>query len=115
MKRISIFGKLRTLSTYIAGNPGTGKSSLIQRMALHDIQKNRGVCVIDPTSDLVNTLIHHIPKHRVKDTIYFDTDNPIPIDFFHYDTPGERRSLVDELVAVFKLEAAPVSEPRLYS
>jgi len=115
--KVNQSGGRRNLSTYIAGNPGTGKTSLIQRMALWDIQHGRGVCVIDPTADLVNRLIHWIPKHRVRDTIYFDTDHPLPVDFFGYnpDHPGERRMLTDELVAVFNLETAPVSKPRFYA
>jgi hypothetical protein len=82
-------------------------------MALQDIRAGRGVCVIDPTGDLVNRLVHWIPKSRVKDTIFFDTDNPVPIDFFSYRNPSERQVLSDQLVALFALDAAPVSKPRL--
>jgi hypothetical protein len=111
--KVVLSGKYRPLSTYIAGNPGMGKSSLIQRMALADITAGRGVCVIDPTGDLVNRLIHWIPKKRVEDTILFDTDDPIPIDFFSYRNPPERQVLADQLLNLFDLEAAPISRPRL--
>lgn len=106
---------IRPQALYIAGNPGSGKSSLIQRMVLHDLRAKpkRGVCVIDPTGDLVNTLIHWIPEERVEDTIYFDTDHPVPIDFFSYHHPGERQVLIDQLLDVFHLDNAPVSRPRL--
>jgi hypothetical protein len=106
-------GHLRTQSLYIGGNPGYGKSSLIQNLALYDIRAGRGVCVIDPTGDLVNLLIHHIPQTRVNDTIYFDTDAAIPIDFFSYEDEPEREVLVDELVAIFSLENAPRAKPLL--
>ncbi len=98
---------------YISGVPGTGKSSLIQRMALADIRAGRGVCVIDPTRDLVNRLVHWIPAGRVRDTIYFDVDDPIQIDFFSYRNPSERRVLTDQLLNLFSLETAPVARPRL--
>jgi hypothetical protein len=82
-------------------------------MALADIRAGRGVCVIDPTGDLVNRLIHWIPKNRVTDTIFFDTDNPVPIDFFSYRNPAERQVLADQLLNIFDLENAPISRPRL--
>ncbi len=106
---------VRPQAVYIAGNPGSGKSSLIQRMVLQDIKANpkRGVCVIDPTGDLINALLHWIPENRVRDTIYFDSDDPIPIDFFSYRNPAERQVLTDQLLDIFKLENAPVSRPRL--
>jgi hypothetical protein len=108
-----IEGGVRPLGLYISGVPGVGKSSLIQRMALQDITAGHGVCVIDPTGDLVNTLINWIPKTRINDTIFFDTDNPIPIDFFSYRNAAERQVLVDQLLDIFNLDNAPVSRPRL--
>jgi hypothetical protein len=106
--------KDRPLGLYVAGNPGSGKSSLIQQMALQDIRAGRGACVIDPTADLVNRLIHWIPKSRVNDTIYFDTDHPLSIDFFSYRNPAERRILTDQLLDIFQLDNAPISKPRLH-
>jgi hypothetical protein len=111
--KLTLRGDLRPESCYIGGNPGSGKSSLIQHLALRDIRNGRGVCVIDPTGDLVNRLVHWIPKPRVADTIYFDTDHPFPIDFFSYRNLPERLVLTDQLVDIFNLENAPISRPRL--
>ena len=113
---IGIEKRHRPLGTYICGNPGSGKSSLIQHMVLTDIRNNQGVCVIDPTADLITTLINYIPEHRVKDVIYFDTTMPISIDFFSYNNdPKEKENLVDDLVAIFDLENAPRAKPFLIS
>jgi hypothetical protein len=99
----------RVLGLYVCGGMGKGKSSLIMNMALWDIAHNRGVCVIDPSADLVKTLIHWIPPRRVKDTIYFDTSDPIPVDLFSYGDSEERGILITQLVNYFNLGTAPVS------
>jgi hypothetical protein len=104
---------LRPQGLYIAGNPGSGKSSLLQHMVLSDIHAGRGVSVIDPTADLINVILDWIPESRVKDTIYFDTSDPIPIDFFSYHNADERQGLTDQLLNIFKLDNAPVARPRL--
>jgi hypothetical protein len=31
-----------------------------------------GLCVIDPHGDLVEDLLHYVPKERAKDVIFFD-------------------------------------------
>src|ERR1019366_6150791 len=82
-------------------------------MALQDIRHGRGVCVIDPTGDLVSRLVHWIPKSRAKETIYFDTDFPVPIDFCSYRNPAERQVFTDQLMSLFDLTTAPISRPRL--
>jgi hypothetical protein len=110
---------VRNLTCYISGSPGTGKSCLIQNLALKDIESGMGVCVIDPTGDLIqkpgntDAIIDWIPANRINDTIFFDIDNPIPIDFFSYRNPGERGVLTDQLLDIFNLENAPISRPRL--
>jgi hypothetical protein len=113
MTTISIPDKARNLHVYIAGLSGYGKSSLIHQMALHDIKRGWGVCVIDPTGDLVNNLLNWIPKSRVEDTILLDTEHPVPIDFFSYNEPKEREILTDNLLGIFNLENAPRARPLL--
>jgi hypothetical protein len=119
---IRLAGTVRPQGVYIAGNPGYGKTSLIQRMALDDIEQDRGVCVIDVSGELISNpkgtdaLIDWIPKHRIVDTIYFNTsDCTKSIDIFSYhNDPQERRVLLDELVALFKLDTAPRAKPMLH-
>lgn len=110
---------LRNYTCYISGSPGTGKSCLIQNLALKDIESGIGVCVIDPAGDLIqkpgkkDAILDWIPQHRIDDTIFFDIDHPLPIDFFSYRSPGEREILTDQLLDIFNLENAPISRPRL--
>lgn len=91
----------RSRHIYIAGKSQSGKSTLILRMALQDIDQGKGVCVIDPHGDLVEKMIHYIPKHRADDTIYLDATEPIPIDFMGYEDERERDTLADDILVLF--------------
>lgn len=57
---------------YTIGRTGTGKTNLLECLALQDIHGNRGVCVIDPHGDLVERLATTIPAHRSADVTYFN-------------------------------------------
>jgi hypothetical protein len=68
--------------TYIVGKTGTGKSTLLQRMICNDIQRDRGVAVLDPHGSLIESIIQHCPKERIDDIILVDvTDLEYPIGF----------------------------------
>ena len=57
---------------YIIGATGTGKTTMIQSMAKEDIEKGKGLCVIDPHGDLIEKALEVIPESRIKDLIYFN-------------------------------------------
>jgi hypothetical protein len=57
---------------YVIGKTGTGKSELLQDMAVQDIREGKGVCVIDPHGDLIENILRYIPSERAEDVIYFD-------------------------------------------
>lgn len=57
---------------YVIGRTGTGKSTLLETLALQDIKNGRGICLIDPHGDLAERLIPHIKKYRPDDLIYLD-------------------------------------------
>ena len=66
--------KTRYQHTYILGPPGTGKTSLMLRMALYDINYGCACIFIDPKGDHAKALYNLIPdKSRV---IYFSYNNP---------------------------------------
>ena len=63
----------------IIGKTGTGKSTLIEHMALQDLEQGNGFALIDPHGDLVERIAAQIPASRRADTIYFnapDTSQP---------------------------------------
>lgn len=64
------------MHTYMIGKTGVGKSTCIRTMAMQDIQRGRGLCLIDPHGDLVEQVFSSIPDHRKDDVVYLDVTNP---------------------------------------
>ena len=91
---------------YSIGQTGTGKSTLMQKMIIQDIQNGEGVAVIDPHGDLIEKILGHIPKERADDVIYFDpgdVQNPMGLNMLEFDPryPEQRSLIVNELLEIF--------------
>lgn len=103
-----IFGineKDRTGHIYCIGKTGTGKSTLLLNMAIHDIQTGKGTGIIDPHGDLANVILDYIPEERIKDVIYFnaaDRDYPIAFNPLYKVAEQNRFLVADNIVSVFK-------------
>jgi type IV secretory pathway TraG/TraD family ATPase VirD4 len=61
---------------YIIGKTGTGKSTLLETMALQDLERGNGVALIDPHGDLVERVAARIPPSRRPDVIYLNAADP---------------------------------------
>jgi type IV secretory pathway TraG/TraD family ATPase VirD4 len=61
---------------YIIGKTGTGKSTLLETMALQDLERGNGFALIDPHGDLVERIAARIPKSRQSDVIYLNASDP---------------------------------------
>src|SRR5229473_3541703 len=61
---------------YIIGKTGTGKSTLIETMALQDLELGNGFALVDPHGELVERVASRIPAARQADTIYFNPADP---------------------------------------
>lgn len=89
---------------YIIGQTGTGKTSFIANLIRQDIHAGRGVGVIDPHGDLVNTILSYINRERVEDVILFqpyDMDRPIGLNMLEYETEEQKDFAVQEMIAIF--------------
>jgi len=60
---------------YILGATGTGKTTLLLSMIKQDMENDKGLCVVDPHGDLIEDILHIIPKNRIKDVVYFNPDD----------------------------------------
>ena len=104
-ERFGIKDKNRRGHIYIIGKTGTGKSTLIQNMAVSDIKRGNGLALIDPHGDLAEDILHFVPSGRVKDVIYFNPgDLEFPIAFNPLEkVPSDYRHLiVSGILSVFK-------------
>jgi len=95
----------RLYHMYCLGKTGMGKSHLLLNIALDDIYKGHGICVLDPHSDTVVAILKAIPEHRKKDVVYFNATNLQDLPAFNplYNIPETQQQLVaSEIVATFK-------------
>ncbi len=102
-KEIRLGTNDRRRHTYIIGQTGTGKSKLLENLALQDMLDGKGFAFIDPHGDSAEALLGMIPKERVEDVIYFnpgEMDNPVGLNLFEFDTPDQRDFLVQEAIAM---------------
>jgi hypothetical protein len=103
----------RTKHVYVAGKSQHGKSTFLLHSAIVDISHNKGIAVIDPHGDLVESIIKHIAPRRVEEVIYLDAETAIPIDFMSYSNEREKEALVGDII--FLLQRFPGWGPRMDS
>lgn len=102
-KEIRLATNDRRRHTYIIGQTGTGKSKLLENLALQDMLDGKGFAFIDPHGDSAEALLGMVPKERVEDVIYFnpaDMASPLGLNLFEFDTPDQRDFLVQEAIAM---------------
>ncbi|TAK04774.1 DUF87 domain-containing protein [Patescibacteria group bacterium] len=94
----------RRRHVYIIGKSGSGKSVLIENMALQDIANGDGVCVVDPHGDLVEHILEQMPENRIDDVIVFDPsdlDRPIGLNMLEVESEEQKDFAVQEMIAIF--------------
>ena len=115
-KRFGIKEKNRRGHIYIIGKTGTGKSTLIENMVISDIKSGKGLALIDPHGDLVEHVLHFVPKRRIKEVIYFnpaDIDYPIAFNPLERVHPDYHYLVASGLISVFKKIWSDFWGPRL--
>ncbi|HEY4321924.1 MAG TPA: type IV secretion system DNA-binding domain-containing protein [Gemmatimonadales bacterium] len=100
--------EIRLQHTHIIGATGTGKSTLIERMILDDIEAGHGVGVLDLHGDLIDSLLGQIPKERIDDAIMLDPANPEMTagwNILSAHSEVEKDLLISDLVSVFRRQS----------
>ncbi|MEK7608268.1 MAG: type IV secretory system conjugative DNA transfer family protein, partial [Patescibacteria group bacterium] len=116
-KKIYVTGDDRRRHIYLVGQTGTGKSTLLANMIIEDIVHGKGVAMIDPHGDLVETVLGRVPRERINDVIVFDPgdlEKPLGMNMLDYNParPEERTFIVNEMQSIFnKLFTAETMGP----
>lgn len=101
---------------YIVWKTGTGKSTFISNMVKSDMLAGNGLALLDPHGDLVETVMEHIPAHRINDVVLFDvadTSHPIGFNLLQYENEDEKNLIVSWVVSTFYRLFAHSRWPRL--
>ncbi len=103
--KFGIKAKDRTKHVYVIGKTGMGKSTLLENMAVQDIQSGEGMCFIDPHGNTADLLLEYVPQERIRDVIYiapFDIEYPISFNVLEDVDPDKKHLVVSGLMSTFK-------------
>ncbi|OHA14079.1 MAG: hypothetical protein A2909_02670 [Candidatus Tagabacteria bacterium RIFCSPLOWO2_01_FULL_39_11] len=104
-RRFGIKKEDRRKHMYIVGRTGTGKTTLLENMAIQDIQNGNGVGIVDPHGDFAEKMLDFVPEHRIKDVVYFnpsDTNWPIGFNVMENVNAEQRHLVATGLLGIFK-------------
>jgi len=106
----------RLFHIYAIGKTGAGKSTLLENMAVSDIEKGKGLCIIDPHGDIAEHILNYIPEHRVQDVIYFnpaDIAHSVGFNPLRNIHPDNHHLVASGLISTFKKIWADSWGPRM--
>lgn len=90
---------------YVVGQTGTGKSTLLLRMIVQDLESGAGVGVIDPHGDLIDAVLRYIPDGREDDVVLIDPADPeavVGLNVMEADDAVQRQYIVSDLCDWFQ-------------
>jgi hypothetical protein len=90
---------------YVIGKTGMGKSTMLENMAIQDIQNGEGIAFIDPHGSTAEKLLDFVPQERVKDVVYFapfDIDHPMGFNVMEDVGYDKRHLIVSGLMGAFE-------------
>jgi len=102
-----VFGiqrKDRRQHMYIIGKTGTGKTALLNNLAMQDIANGDGICIVDPHGEFVEGILDKIPSNRIKDVIYVnpaDPDYHIGFNVLELPNPKYKHLVASGLMGIF--------------
>ncbi len=103
--KFGIKKKDRTRHMYVIGKTGMGKSTLLENLAIQDIQNGEGIAFIDPHGSTAEKLLEYVPEERIKDVIYFapfDLANPISFNVLEGIDEERKHLIAAGLMNAFK-------------
>lgn len=89
---------------YVIGKTGTGKTTMLNNLALQDIKMGRGMCIVDPHGEFVENILRKVPAERINDVIYFnpaDTEYPIGFNVLEVSDEKYKHLVASDLMGIF--------------
>jgi len=105
LQKFGIKSKDRSKHVYVIGKTGMGKSTLLENMAIQDIQSGKGMAFIDPHGGTAEKLLEYVPESRIKDVLYFapfDLEHPISFNVMEDIGADSRHLVANGLMSAFK-------------
>lgn len=89
---------------WVCGPTGIGKTTLLARLALEDIEAGHPTIVIDPKGELIERIAQRLPEDRLGDVIVLDaTDDERPVGYNPLKcTPANRELVVEQTLGVMR-------------
>ena len=115
-QQFGLFRNDRNRHMYIIGQTGTGKSGLLELLALSDTFHNQGYAIIDPHGECATNNMRFIPESRIKDVIYFnpaDTAFPVAFNPMEVTDPSMKNTTSSEIIGAMKRMFGESWGPRL--
>ncbi|MCW3105773.1 MAG: hypothetical protein JWQ09_279 [Segetibacter sp.] len=105
VKNATLSSLQRLKHMHIIGATGTGKSTFLLQLITQDITQGKGIAVLDPHGDLIESILNYIPETRMNDVVIIDpSDNDFPVGFniLTAHSEIEKDILSSDLVAAFR-------------
>jgi len=99
--RVSLSDRQRHM--YVVGQTGTGKSALLENLALQDMISGNGFAFIDPHGDVAERLLAMVPRERTEDVVYFcpaEMEYPLGLNMFEFQSPDQKDFLIQETIGM---------------
>src|SRR3990172_2499738 len=90
---------------YVIGKTGTGKTNMLENMAIQDIRNSEGVCFVDPHGESAERMLRAVPSHRINDVVYFnpaDLEYPIAFNILEAVDESKKNLVASGMMGVFK-------------
>lgn len=103
--RVTLGTEQRLRHMHVIGATGTGKSNLMLNLVGQDMAAGRGLAVLDPHGDLIETVLSAVPLHRHNDVVLVDpsdTEFPVGFNILSARTEIEKEILSSDLVSTFR-------------
>ena len=116
--RFGLLPEDRLRHLWLVGKTGSGKSTLLANLVAQDLAAGRGLALLDPHGDLVESVLPLVPRSRTNDVLVFDPeDRDWPVSFNPFRRGRQPHAdpalLASQLISVFKKHWGDSWGPRL--